>query len=63
MSIYSRIAGTQLGSSILFGGALFAGTLLTDGAAQAASAGTLAAAGWFAAVPLLKRMIGALNGA
>jgi hypothetical protein len=58
VSIYSRFAGTQLGSSLLFGGAFFSGTVATDGLAQAVDAAALAAASWFAAMPLLKRAIG-----
>ena len=59
MSLYSRIAGSQLGSSLLFGGAFFASSLTSDGVAEAATVAALAAASWFAAVPLLRRMTGA----
>ena len=57
MSLYDRVAGSQLGSSALFGGAFFTATLASDGLAEAATAGALAAASWFAALPLLKRVI------
>jgi len=63
MSLYQRIAGSHLGSSALFGGAFFAATAPADGLAQAAIAGSIAAASWFATVPLLRRLIGGLAGA
>ncbi len=62
-TLYSRFAGSQLGSSALFGGALFAATLSSGGVADAASAGALAAASWFGAQPLLRRVIGGIHGA
>ncbi len=63
MSLYARFAGTQLGSSAMFGGAFFVATLASDGLAAAATAGALAAASWFGAMPLLKRAIGGIQGA
>ena len=63
MSFYSRFAGSQLGSSALFGGAFFAATLASDGFAPALSAAAAAAASWFAAMPLLKRAIQGIHGA
>jgi hypothetical protein len=57
MSIYQRFAGTQLGSSAIFGGSFFAVTLASGSLADAATAGALAAASWFAAQPLLRRII------
>ena len=59
MALYSRVAGSQLGSSLLFGGAFFAGTVASDGLAEAATVGALATASWFATVPLLRRLTGA----
>ena len=59
MNLYSRIAGTQLGSSALFGGAFFASTLASDGLTDAVTFGAAAATAWFASVPLLKGLIGA----
>ncbi len=58
MNLYARIAGSQLGSSALFGGAFFAATLAGEGLSQALATGSLAAASWFAIVPLLKRVAG-----
>ena len=63
MNLYSRLAGSHLGSSVLFGGAFFATTLASDGVSAAATAGAIAAASWFASVPLLKRLSGASAGA
>ena len=63
MSLYARIAGSHLGSSALFGSLLGAFTLATGTAAEAATTASLAAASWFATVPLLKRLIGAVHGA
>ena len=63
MSIYSRIAGSQLGSSALFGGAFFAATLASDGLVQAATVGGAAAVSWLAVMPLLKRAIQGIHGA
>ena len=63
VSIYSRFAGSQLGSSGLFGGAFFATTLASDGLVQALSVGGAAAASWFAVVPLLKRITQGIHGA
>ena len=57
MSLYSRFAGSQFGSSALFGGAFFAATLVADGAGQALATGAAAAAAWFAVQPLLKRLV------
>jgi hypothetical protein len=59
MSLYQRFAASQLGSSLLFGGSFFAATLATDSAVEAATTGLLAAVSWFAAQPLLTRLIGA----
>jgi hypothetical protein len=63
MSLYQRIAGSHLGSSALFGGAFFGAAAPVDGLTQAAIAGSLAAASWFATVPLLKRLISGVAGA
>jgi hypothetical protein len=63
MVLYSRFAGSQFGSSAIFGGALFAATIRSGGIAEAASAGALAAASWFATQPLLKQVIGGIHGA
>jgi hypothetical protein len=63
MNLYSRIAGSHLGSSLLFGGAFFAATLPTEGLSQAAVAGALASASWLGVQPLLKRVIGGIHGA
>ena len=63
MSLYSRVAASQLGSSAMFGGAFFFAILASDGLSEAAAAGALAAASWFASLPLLKRLIGAASGA
>jgi hypothetical protein len=60
--LYSRFAGSQCGSSAIFGAALFAATLPSGGIAEAASAGALAAASWFATQPLLKHVIGGIHG-
>ncbi len=59
MKLYQRLAGSHSGSSLLFGGAFFAATLVSDGLEQAMLAGALAASSWFAVVPLLKRLVGA----
>jgi hypothetical protein len=59
VKLYARVAGSQLGSSILFGGAFFAAGFATDGFAEALTSGSLAAAAWFAIVPVLKRVAGA----
>ena len=63
MVLYSRFASSQFGSSAIFGGALFAATIPSGGIAEAATAGALAAASWFATVPLLKRVIGGVHDA
>jgi hypothetical protein len=63
VTLYARFAQTQLGSSALFGGSFFAVTLASDGLAEAAAAGLLAAGSWFAVMPLLRRIIGATAGA
>ena len=63
MVLYSRFAGSQFGSSTMFGGALFAATIPSGGIAEAASAGAPAAASWFATQPLLKSVIGGIHGA
>jgi hypothetical protein len=63
MVLYSRFAGSQFGSSLIFGGALFAATIPSGGIAEAVSAGALAAASWFATHPLLKHVIGGIHGA
>jgi hypothetical protein len=63
VALYSRLAASQLGSSAMFGGALFAATLSSGGIAEAASSGALAAASWFATQPLLKRVVGGRHGA
>ncbi len=62
MRLLAQLAGSQLGSSALFGGLFFV-TFAADGIGEAATAGTLAAASWFASQPLLKRFIGAAAGA
>jgi hypothetical protein len=59
MSLYQRLAGSQLGSSALFGGAFFASGLMSGSAAEAAATGAIAAASWLAILPLLKRIVGA----
>jgi hypothetical protein len=59
MSLYHRVAGSQLGSSALFGGAFFASTVSTDGVAEATFVGMMAAGAWFASLPLLKLIVGA----
>ena len=59
MSLYHRFAGSQFGSSALFGGAFFAGTVATDGVAEAALVALTAAGAWLATHPLLKRIVGA----
>ena len=63
MSLYRRIAGSHLGSSAMFGGLFFAANVPTDGAAEAATMGALAAAAWFASHPIIKRIAGAVHGA
>jgi hypothetical protein len=63
MDLYSRFAGSQLGSSAIFGGALFAASISSGRITEAASAGALAAASWFATQPLLKSLIGGIHGA
>ena len=63
VTFYSRFAGSQLGSSAIFGGALFVATVASGSITEAASAGALAAASWFAIQPLLKRVIGGIHGA
>ena len=63
MSLYTRVAETQLGSSALFGGAFFAATLASDGLAEAAVTASLAGLSWFATLPLLKRAISGIAGA
>jgi hypothetical protein len=62
MSLYSRLAGSQLGSAAIFGGAFFL-AYAAIGLADAATAGALAGGSWFASVPLLRRLIGATAGA
>jgi hypothetical protein len=61
--LYSSFASSQFGSSVIFGGALFATTVPSGGLAEAASTGALAAVSWFATQPLLKRVIGGIHGA
>ena len=63
MTLYRRIAGSHLGSSALFGGLFFAVTAPADGFTAAATTGFLAAAAWFAGHPLMKRILGAIDGA
>jgi hypothetical protein len=63
MSLYRQIARSHLGSSAMFGGLFFAATVPSDGVAEAAAVGALAAAAWFASHPLIKRIIGAVHGA
>ena len=63
MTTYNRIAGSQLGSSLLFGSLFLASAASSADLAEATVTGALAAASWFAAFPLLKRMIGAVHGA
>ncbi len=63
MTLYARIAGSQLGSSALFGSAFFVATLATDGLGEASMAGGLAAASWLGVQPLLKRIVGGIQGA
>ena len=63
MALYSRIASSHLGSSLLFGGAFFAATLPSDALAEAVTMAAAASVSWFASVPLLKRLIGATAGA
>ena len=58
MNLYARIAASQTGSSALFGGTFFAATLPVDGLSAALATGGLAAASWFAIVPMLKRVSG-----
>jgi hypothetical protein len=59
MSLYQRFAGSQFGSSLIFGTSFFAATFAADGAVEAATTGSLAALSWFTAQPLLKHLIGA----
>ena len=59
VSLYTRLAGSQLGSSALFGSAFFASTLVSDGLVEAATVGSIAAVSWLGTLPLLKRLIGA----
>ena len=61
MSLYARLAGTQLGSSTVFGGAFFAATLGSDGFVEAATVGVVASVSWLATLPILKRVIGAAS--
>jgi hypothetical protein len=61
--LYFHFVGSQFGSSAIFGGALFAATIPSGGIAEAAIAGALAAASWFATQPLLKSVIGGIHGA
>jgi hypothetical protein len=63
MNFTARILETHLGSSALFGGAFFVTTFASDGFAQAMAAGAMASASWFAAAPLLRRVIGGIHGA
>ena len=63
MSLYTRFAGSQFGSSAMFGGALFAATLPSEGLAEALVAGSVAAASWLATLPVLKRLIAGIAGA
>jgi hypothetical protein len=63
VSLYMRWAGSQLGSSALFGGVMFAGTLPSDGLQEAAIVGLTAAAAWIATLPLLKRLVTGIAGA
>jgi len=63
MTTYNRIAGSQLGSSLLFGGLFLATGAASTDLSEAAMTGALAAGSWFAAFPLLKRLIGAMHGA
>jgi hypothetical protein len=58
MRMYKRIAGSQFGSSLLFGAALFAACMPSGGLAEAAGAGAAAAASWFASVPAIRRLAG-----
>jgi hypothetical protein len=58
VNLYARIAGSQFGSSILFGGVIFVSTFMADGPAAAASAGAFAATAWLGIVPLVKRLSG-----
>jgi hypothetical protein len=63
VSLYRQIARSHLGSSALFGTLFFAATAPSDGVAEAATMGAVAAAAWFAGHPLLKRILGAIHGA
>jgi hypothetical protein len=63
IDLYSRFVASPLGSSAIFGGALFAAAIPSGGITEAASAGALAAASWFATQPLLKSLIGGIHGA
>ncbi len=63
MNLYRSIARSHLGSSAMFGGLFFAATGPSDGFADAAAMGALAAAVWFASHPLIKRISGAIHGA
>ncbi len=58
MNLYRSIAASQAGSSLLFGAALFAACLPSGTLAEAAGAGALAAASWFATVPAIRRLTG-----
>jgi hypothetical protein len=59
MSLYQRLAGSQLGSSAVFGSAFLTLGLLDGSFAQAAATGAVAAASWLAILPALKRIVGA----
>ena len=63
MNLYTQIARSHLGSSLLFGAFFLVPTVVSDGFIEAASVGALAAASWFAAHPLIRRLSGALHGA
>ena len=58
MSLYLRLAGSQLGSSALFGACFLATFAASEGLAAGLEAGALAAVSWFAIVPLVKRLAG-----
>ena len=58
MKLYTRLASSELGSSALFGASFFLVFLGAEGLSEGLKAGALAAAGWFAVVPLMKRLAG-----
>jgi hypothetical protein len=62
MNLYTQIARSHVGSSLLFL-AFFLPLAGADGVAEAATVAGLAAAAWFASFPLMKRLIGAVPGA